>query len=194
MNESISSIPTPITGHVIRLSRVKYWLETTLMLGASLWIVFTLGWDPFVQGVVWAFAVPIILTRIRAFVLLGQLWRDQRLVIGTDRLQLLERTGDVLGDIPFAEIEDALVPGSGPYAGRLLITLYAREGEPTCWPVPTWPRRTYIKTIQGREVIIVEPFFAEGCPKINEKLLDRLDRYIDHVVYRSVPEVLPATS
>lgn len=183
----------PIPGQIVRLSRTKYWLETSVMLLSSLWIVFTLGFDPLVRGIVWALAVPIILTRIRAFVLLGQVLRDQRLVIGTTRLQLHERDGEVLGDIPFAEIEDALVPNNGPYAGRLLITLYPREGTPTHWPVATWPRRTYLKRMQDREVIVIEPFFAEGCPRIQEKLLGHLDLYIDRVVYGPVPDVLPAT-
>jgi hypothetical protein len=175
----------PQAPSTIRLSRLKYWLETLLMLVSTAWIIFAVGFDPLVQGIVWALAVPMVLTRVRALVLMGQLLRDQRLQIGEDRLQLLERTDEVLGDIPFAEIEDAVVPNNGPYAGRLMITLFPREGEPTCWPVATWPRRTYLKRFQGREVIIIEPFFAEGSARINERLLDRLDRYIDRLVYYS---------
>lgn len=177
---------------VIRLSRLKYWLETLLMLVSTVWIIFALGLDPLIQGIIWALAIPMILSRIRAFVLLGQVIRDQRLVITADRLQLLERDADVLGDIPFAEIEDAAVPRSGPYSGRLLITLYPREGKPTHWPRATWPRRTYLKQIQDREVIVVEPFFAEGSLNIHDCLLDRLDRYIDRVVFGETPLGVPA--
>lgn len=167
----------PVDGEAIRLSRAKYWLEVILsgLLSFLIWIVY--GKGVLLQGGVWIVAFPMILTRVHSLLLLRQIMRDHRIVLGSDRMQLLENADEVLGEVPYANVADAEVISDRNGGKRVVISLVGlREGE-TFWPARRWLCKTYCKPIRGWDTIVIERYFGLPLEQIVDRLLERVEAY-----------------
>jgi hypothetical protein len=123
MQEGPSELSQPQTAHaVIPLSNdqgdviwARFWLGSIVLISVGLsfcvaWFLLAV-WHGHAGGS-FIFALPLLWFLLLWSLHMRPWWRRQRLIIGTDRLQLQELDDTVLGQVPFHNIAEIL-----PYVG-----------------------------------------------------------------------------
>jgi hypothetical protein len=112
----------------------------------------------------------LAVTGYAIFQFVGPLVRDRRIVLGSDRLQLVEGRR-VLGQVPYDNIEKMVVDRVGRGGFGVWFTLYDYARPDTFWDNPPGFHQ-YLKRKDGFDLFI-EPGFREYPEEIRRRILDR---------------------
>lgn len=109
---------------------------------------------------------------------LVRVWRrNQRLRLGSDRLQLIEREATVVGEIPYDNIVEIVLRRTRKNTYLLMLRLDDPGRSDTDWPQPAG-FADFLRQREGCDVLIChQTGFALSAPVIRDKLLERWQKF-----------------